>query len=71
MKASKGKTVITVETFQRTTIRSRKTAERVLCAQCAAEILIGPPAAHEISEMVSAKAKLLGPGQGKLMEKKE
>ena len=46
MKASKSKTVITVETFQRTTIRSRKTAERVLCEQCAAEILIGPPAAH-------------------------
>ena len=31
------KTVITIETFQRTTIRSRKAARSVRCDQCAAE----------------------------------
>lgn len=31
------KTVITIETFQRTTIRSRKTAKTARCERCAAE----------------------------------
>lgn len=36
MERQKGKTVITMETFHRTTIRSRKTAKIALCERCAA-----------------------------------
>ncbi len=36
MKLRKSKTIITLETFQRTAIRSRKTARIALCERCAA-----------------------------------
>jgi hypothetical protein len=40
------KTVITIETFQRTTIRSRKTAKIVRCERCAAADAPSEAAAH-------------------------
>ena len=46
MERQQGKTVITMETFQRTTIRSRKTAKIVLCERCAAEQSPSDTAAH-------------------------
>jgi len=46
MERQQGKTVITMETFQRTTIRSRKTAKIVLCERCAAERSPSETAAH-------------------------
>ena len=46
MERQQGKTVITMETFQRTTIRSRKTAKIVLCERCAAGQSPSDTAAH-------------------------
>jgi protein-arginine kinase activator protein McsA len=61
MERQKGKTVITMETFQRTTIRSRKTAEFALCERCAAELSPSETAAHPQTR--SEALQLIEPGE--------
>lgn len=62
MESRNGKTVITIETIQRTTIRKRKAAETVRCDRCAAEIPINPPAAHFTLDERSGERLELIPG---------
>lgn len=46
MKRRHERTVITVETIQRTTVRQRRTGQIALCERCAAEIRGHNSAAH-------------------------
>ena len=45
MERQNGRTVVTIETIQRTTIRLRKTAETIRCERCAA-VVKSEAAAH-------------------------
>lgn len=69
MKEPTGKTVITIEAIQRTTIRSRKAEDIVLCERCAAEIT-PTAAAHSDLDIVSIEARLLRPANDELTEER-
>ena len=71
MERQKGKTVITMETFQRTTIRSRKTAKIVLCERCAAELSPSETAAHIAPGITQTVTHLLPPGTDERTEEQE
>ncbi|MGB7209107.1 MAG: hypothetical protein WBD27_10645 [Pyrinomonadaceae bacterium] len=55
MKHKPERTVITIETFQRTTIHSGRRVKIVQCERCAAELRGQEPVAHVAVEDATAK----------------